>query len=93
VFLLISGGIGITPLQSLYHSLIVQSESGRSLRKVVFAWSIKDRALVDAMGTAGSNGSKGAGNYLPLSFQPPVMESPMYKTLHVVCACASVNMG
>jgi hypothetical protein len=34
VFLLISGGIGITPLQSVYNHLVHQSTSGRKLRKV-----------------------------------------------------------
>jgi predicted ferric reductase len=34
VFLFISGGIGITPLQSMYNNLIYQEAKGRDIRKV-----------------------------------------------------------
>ena len=31
---MISGGIGITPLQSIFNHLVLQAQTGRSLRKV-----------------------------------------------------------
>ena len=70
VFLLISGGIGITPNQSVYNRLIAQSESGRVLRKVFFIWSVKDKALVDTMSPDMLESSKLHPELTPLSFQP-----------------------
>jgi hypothetical protein len=50
VFLLISGGIGITPIQSVYNHLITQvSQEGRAMKKVLFIWSVRDRVLIDTM--------------------------------------------
>jgi ferredoxin-NADP reductase len=34
VFLLISGGIGVTPMQGIYNTLLLECEAGRKLRKV-----------------------------------------------------------
>ena len=44
-FLMISGGIGITPAQSLYNHLMYEVESGKrpNLKKCMFVWSVKDR--------------------------------------------------
>mmetsp|Transcript_26152 Transcript_26152/g.57296 ORF Transcript_26152/g.57296 Transcript_26152/m.57296 type:complete len:563 (-) Transcript_26152:177-1865(-) len=47
--LLVSGGIGITPMQSICNSLLDQHARGRPLKKVWFVWSVRDRYLVDAM--------------------------------------------
>lgn len=70
VFILISGGIGITPNQSLYNKLIAQAEEGRALRKVFFVWSVKDKALVDSMSPDMLESSKVSTDLTPLSFQP-----------------------
>jgi ferredoxin-NADP reductase len=73
VLILISGGIGITPLQSLHNDLVRQVKNGRPLRKVIFVWSVKDRCLVDAM----HDHHKGHEDaYLPISFQPAVPIAP-----------------
>jgi NAD(P)H-flavin reductase len=69
VLLLVSGGIGITPLQSLYSDLIHQVQRGRPLRKVLFVWSVKDRALVDALHDHHKDNEDA---YLPMAFQPPM---------------------
>ena len=49
VVLLISGGIGVTPTQSIYNHLLHQHCTGqRIVRKCVFVWSVRDRAMVTA---------------------------------------------
>lgn len=75
VLVLISGGIGITPMQSVFNDLVEQVNNGRPLRKVLFLWSVKDRALVDAFHYQ----QKDYG-YLPLSFQPPLGPTPRVKS-------------
>lgn len=72
VFLLISGGIGITPNQSILNDLIAQQDNGRKLRKVYFLWSVKDRALVDSISPdlMESSGPLLDSVHTPLSFQP-----------------------
>jgi NAD(P)H-flavin reductase len=84
VFLLISGGIGITPVQSVYHHLIAQvSQQGRPMKKVLFIWSVRDRVLIDSMTPDmlesnkravqhTSSSSSSTGDVTPLSFQPPM---------------------
>lgn len=49
VVLLIAGGIGATPMLSIYHDLIQQARTGRSFRKVMLAWSVKDIAMIDSI--------------------------------------------
>ena len=86
VFLLISGGIGITPIQSVYNHLISQvAQEGRPMKKVLFIWSVRDRVLIEAMTPdmleSNKKAIQGAPNSLlpsspvevtPLSFQPPM---------------------
>lgn len=48
-FLLISGGIGITPMQSICNDLLHQYECGRPINKLWFVWSCADKAMVDAL--------------------------------------------
>ncbi|KAL0043219.1 hypothetical protein WJX82_001997 [Trebouxia sp. C0006] len=49
MFLLIAGGIGITPMQSLVNTLMADAEHGRPLNKVWFVWSVRDNYLVEAV--------------------------------------------
>lgn len=86
VFLLVSGGIGITPIQSVYNHLITQvAHEGRTMKKVLFIWSVRDRVLIDAMTpdmlesnkkavqhTPFSLPSSSHADVTPLSFQPPM---------------------
>lgn len=44
-FLLISGGIGITPLQSICNDLIIQRFRGRDLKHIKFVWAVRDRRM------------------------------------------------
>ena len=47
--MLFSGGIGITPMQSITNDLLHQSENGRDLKKLVFVWAVRDKAIYDTM--------------------------------------------
>lgn len=74
VFVLISGGIGITPNQSLYNSLASEAETGRQLRKVLFLWSVKDKAIINTMTPSLLSSGKMLGpDVTPLSFQPAMV--------------------
>jgi ferredoxin-NADP reductase len=55
-FLLLSGGIGITPMQSMCNQLMDEHARGRPLDLCWFVWSCRDRAMVDHW--AGLKGSK-----------------------------------
>lgn len=81
VWLLISGGIGITPLQSMYNHFIDQVESGErnDLRKVIFVWSVKDKATAEAI-----EADRRKASYLPLSFQPTMKPPPKIKLTRVI---------
>ena len=47
--LCVSGGIGITPMQSITNDLMHQHRQGRPLKSVYFVWSVRDKAMVQAM--------------------------------------------
>eukprot|EP00607_Mallomonas_marina_P010876 CAMPEP_0182422080 /NCGR_PEP_ID=MMETSP1167-20130531/7674_1 /TAXON_ID=2988 /ORGANISM="Mallomonas Sp, Strain CCMP3275" /LENGTH=357 /DNA_ID=CAMNT_0024599823 /DNA_START=613 /DNA_END=1686 /DNA_ORIENTATION=- len=50
VFLLIGGGIGVTPTQSIFCHLFNQHlKKTRKLARVLFIWSVKDKAMVSLM--------------------------------------------
>jgi len=81
VYILISGGIGITPMQSMYNSLIRQVEAGRSLTKVLFLWSVRDRALIesiepDILSGPREDGPPSPDLRTPKSFQPAMNPNP-----------------
>ena len=68
VFALISGGIGVTPLQSIYRNLVEQAARGRDLKEVLFVWSVRDRFLIDSVYDLSY--ARKLPNILPTSFQP-----------------------
>ncbi len=45
-FLLLSGGIGVTPVQSFFNHLMAQRARGRPVKLAHLVWSVRDRALV-----------------------------------------------
>ena len=45
--LLISGGIGITPIQAQFNELLLQASRGRPLKRLALVWSVRDRFMVD----------------------------------------------
>mmetsp|Transcript_15750 Transcript_15750/g.36994 ORF Transcript_15750/g.36994 Transcript_15750/m.36994 type:complete len:558 (-) Transcript_15750:13-1686(-) len=79
--LLVSGGIGITPMQSIWGDLLHQYSRGRPLGQLRFVWSCADKAMIHSVGgnvAAVSDGAKRVeagcmtSQTLPLSFQPPL---------------------
>jgi len=58
-FLLICGGIGVTPLQSIASQLVEQHARGRPVEKVSLVWSVRDTDLVNAV--LGASPSAAAG--------------------------------
>lgn len=84
--LCVSGGIGITPMQSITNDLLEQHARGRPLKGISFIWSVRDRALLGAI-SAGkqqhdslqhlqkTGDEKGDARRLPMSFQPDLLIS------------------
>lgn len=49
-FLLVSGGVGVTPLQAVCNQLTHEHEErGRPLKKVYFIWAVRDQTLISAL--------------------------------------------
>jgi NADPH oxidase len=86
--LLVSGGIGITPMQSICNDLWHQHGQGRPLKKMHFIWSVRDRYLLGSiadssqMPVASSSGPPAAAAAaaappppppLPMSFSPNLL--------------------
>lgn len=83
VILLIAGGIGVTPTQSVFNHLIHEHMTKqRNVRKCIFVWSVKDRAMADTISpNAGSVSGRHNSQLLlappiPLSFQPDLLTRP-----------------
>ena len=74
LFILISGGIGITPLQSVCNQLIYEHIRGRILKKILFIWSVKDKFLYDSVSeNPDAFYVKKLPRNLPYAFQPDVL--------------------
>lgn len=48
-FMFISGGIGITPMQSICNDVLYQHNRGRPINKVMFVWSVRDLYIVNSV--------------------------------------------
>jgi NAD(P)H-flavin reductase len=84
-FMLVTGGIGVTPAQSLFNNFVHQYCEGRDIRKCIYLWSVKDRAMIDSIDEARhDHSSLGAADKpadmasltsanLPRSFQPNLL--------------------
>eukprot|EP00198_Chlamydomonas_reinhardtii_P002520 XP_001691856.1 respiratory burst oxidase [Chlamydomonas reinhardtii] len=78
-FLLISGGIGVTPVQSFFNHLMAQRTRGRPVRLAHLVWSVRDRALVTSvLGYDDVYASEHLPASLPLSFQPDLISPNQY---------------
>lgn len=76
LFLLISGGIGITPLQSICNQLVYEHLRGRKIKKIFFIWSVKDKFLYQTVSDntdAFYLKNLPITNKLPFAFQPNVL--------------------
>jgi len=49
LFCLISGGIGITPMQSIANQLMDEEARGRQLKHVRFIWAVREPDILQAM--------------------------------------------
>ncbi|KAK9804347.1 hypothetical protein WJX72_008325 [[Myrmecia] bisecta] len=75
IFLLVSGGIGITPMQSTVNDLLAQQQQGRPIKKIWFIWSVRDRAMISHF-MQGHSPKRKAGpppTRLPRSFVPDLV--------------------
>ncbi len=52
-FLLVGGGIGVTPLRSIWGELLDQGARGRPLSKVHLLWSVSDSAMLEGLSVKG----------------------------------------
>ncbi|KAJ3047295.1 hypothetical protein HK097_011660 [Rhizophlyctis rosea] len=75
-FLMISGGIGVTPLQSVYNSLIYEWKKGKKeLRDVCFVWSVREGGVYDYLGDEeGQRREEGRLGVLPPFHTPMLLE-------------------
>lgn len=74
LFILVSGGVGVTPLQSICNQLIYEHLRGRNLKKILFIWSVRDKFLFDSIvNSPGAYYSKKLPAKLPFAFQPDVL--------------------
>lgn len=49
LFMFVSGGIGITPMQSICNDVLHQRKRGRDVRKLMFIWSVRDLYMVTSV--------------------------------------------
>eukprot|EP01038_Epipyxis_sp_PR26KG_P007873 gene7873-10688_t len=79
IFLLIAGGIGVTPTQSIFNDLVHKHSNGiKKIRKCVFIWSVKDKSIVNSMDIEISHDRQSSiivPDDLPLSFQPDLVRA------------------
>lgn len=76
-FLLVSGGIGITPMQSIANNLVHQHARGRPLHKLWFVWSVQGGEMAESMFEVGGEERGGDGGdgdaRLPAHFTPDLL--------------------
>ncbi|GAQ85633.1 Ferric reductase [Klebsormidium nitens] len=74
MFLLIAGGIGITPMQSMVNTLMADAHRGRPVKKVWLVWSVRDDHLIrSVLPHDGVYERKQLPKRLPTSFSPDVI--------------------
>ena len=74
--LLVSGGIGITPLQSVFNALVHEASLGRAVvHRIRFVWSVREVELVHSIHGARLHASAHphASGSLPAAFQPDLL--------------------
>ena len=80
IFVFVSGGIGITPMQSICNDLVHQSLRGRPLKKIFFIWSVRDAFMVTSVLDYDQQyfGHK-VPQTLPYSFSPDMLSENLDK--------------
>jgi NADPH oxidase len=73
-FLFVSGGIGITPMQSICNDIMYQRRRGRDVQKAMFVWSVRDLFMVSSVLEYDKEYfNKAAHHRLPYSFSPDLL--------------------
>ena len=74
-FMFISGGIGITPMQSICNDVLSQHKRGRPLDKMMFIWSVRDLHMVNSvLEYDRTYYEQNESKQLPLSFSPDLLK-------------------
>ena len=63
--LLVSGGIGVTPMQSIFNTLTHEEENGRELKKVHFVWAVREMEIVKTMNQVAVTERLGGKSFQP----------------------------
>lgn len=72
--LFVSGGIGITPMQSICNDIMYQRRRGRDVKKVMFVWSVRDLFMVSSVLEYDKEYfNKVTDHRLPYSFSPDLL--------------------
>lgn len=90
MFLLVAGGIGITPMQSICNHLLIQYFRGRPLVKIKFIWVMKKRAIARSVGNYKNNfWNKNfnidnlSSNFLEIHENEQILDSEFYISRYV----------
>ena len=75
LFMMISGGIGVTPLQSITSDLVSNSRDGRPIERIMFIWSVRDVHMIKAVLNFDHDYyDQQLPKSLPTSFQPDLLD-------------------
>ena len=81
MMLMISGGIGVTPMQSLTNELLYEAQSdGRELKKLHFVWAIRSLEMLQAMKDTGNEITSDPSIYGKNDLAKGVFEFSLYLT-------------
>ena len=82
-FLLISGGIGVTPMQSIANELLHQYSRGRPLNKLWFVWSVRGTDMAESF--FGTDIDAELSKRLPNHFSPDILIDHRSSIKYVIC--------
>jgi predicted ferric reductase len=76
-FLLVSGGIGVTPMQSICNQLLYDFARGRPIVKIWFVWAVRDKFMLESILAYNADyyKTKMHAGRLPMSFSPDMLLS------------------
>ena len=81
LFMMISGGIGVTPLQSITSDLLSNARDGRIIDKIMFIWSVRDVHMITSVLEFDQQYfQQQLPKTLPTSFQPDLLETSRHDT-------------
>jgi hypothetical protein len=75
MFLLISGGIGITPMQSICNQIVYEKSIGRPVELCYFVWTCRETDMVESVLPHRKHKKEGEEfKELPMTFQPNLIK-------------------